>query len=131
MRIRQDAFEGLVAHALDDTPNECCGLLVGAGDLVHDVVRARNALASPTQFQIEPADHFAAIRKARDAGLEVLGAYHSHPNGPSHPSETDRARLTDPTMVQVIVSLAAGTCTVRAFRFEAGDFSELELVTAP
>ena len=116
---------------MEERPNECCGLLIGTGDLVHDAVRARNLRRSPTRFQVEPADHFAAIRKARGAGLEVVGAYHSHPTGPSGPSETDRVRLNDPTMVHVIVSLAHGTRTVRAFRFNGETFSQLEFVPVP
>jgi proteasome lid subunit RPN8/RPN11 len=131
VRIRQEAFDRLVAHALEERPNECCGLLIGTPDLVHDTVRARNLHKSPTRFQVEPADHFAAIRKARAAGLQVVGAYHSHPNGPSGPSETDRLRLNDPTQVHVIVSLAHGTRTVRAFRFSGDSFSQLEFVPVP
>ena len=131
MRIRQDAFDRIVAHALEERPNECCGLLIGTADLVQDVVRARNVRKSATKFQVEPADHFAAIRRARSAGLEVVGAYHSHPTGPSGPSETDRVRLNDPTMVHVIVSLAHGTRTVRAFRINDGNYSQLEFVPVP
>ena len=131
MKIRPDALERIVAHAMDEKPNECCGLLIGTPDLVHEVMRARNLRRSPTKFQVEPADHFAAIRRARAAGLEVVGAYHSHPNGPSGPSETDRVRLNDPKMVHVIVSLAHGTRTVRAFRFSEGNFSQLEFAPVP
>ena len=131
MRIRQEALDRIVAHATEEKPNECCGLLLGSADLVSDAVRARNAHKSATKFQVEPADHFAAIRRARAAGLEVIGAYHSHPTGPSGPSETDRVRLNDPTMVHVIVSLAHGTRTVRAFRFSDGNFSQLEFVPVP
>ena len=131
MRIRQDAFDRIVAHALEERPNECCGLLIGSADLVQDVVRARNVRKSATKFQVEPADHFAAIRRARTAGLEVVGAYHSHPNGPSGPSEIDRVRLNDPTMIHVIVSLAHGTRTVRAFRINDGNYSQLEFVPVP
>ena len=132
MKIRQDAFDRIVAHALDDKPNEGCGLLIGSAELVHDAMPARNVRKSPTKFQVAPADHFAAIRKARAAGLEVVGAYHSHPNGPSGPSETDRVRLNDPSMVHVIVSLAHGTRTLRAFRFNSdGTFSQLEFAPVP
>jgi [CysO sulfur-carrier protein]-S-L-cysteine hydrolase len=131
VKIRQDALNRIVAHAIEEKPNECCGLLIGTADVVHDVMRARNVRRSPTKFQVEPADHFAAIRRARAAGFEVVGAYHSHPNGPSGPSETDRVRLNDPTMVHVIVSLAHGTRTVRAFRFSEGNFSQLEFAPVP
>lgn len=131
MKIRQAALDRIVAHAVEDLPNECCGLLIGTKDIVEDVARARNTKRSKTRFQVEPADHFAAIRRARAGGFEIVGAYHSHPSGPSGPSDTDRARLTDPSMFHVIVSLAHGTRTVRAFRLNDGNFSPLELVPVP
>ncbi len=131
MKIRKNVLEKIVAHAVEDLPNECCGLLIGTADMVEDASRARNTRRSRTRFQVEPADHFAAIRRARAGGFEIIGAYHSHPSGPSGPSDTDRARLTDPTMFHVIVSLAHGTRTVRAFRLTDGNFSPLELVPVP
>ena len=124
-------MEQIVAHAVSDLPNECCGLLIGSAEMVEDAARARNAKRSRTKFEVEPADHFAAIRRARAAGLEIIGAYHSHPSGPSGPSDTDRLRLTDPTMLQVIISLAHGTRTVRAFRLVDRNFSQVELVPVP
>lgn len=131
MKIRQDVLAKIVAHAVEDLPNECCGLLIGTAEMVEDASRARNTKRSRTKFQVEPADHFAAIRRARAAGFQIVGAYHSHPSGPSGPSEIDRARLTDPTMFHVIISLAHGTRTVRAFRLADGNFSPLELVPVP
>lgn len=131
MKIRQDVLTKIVAHAVEDLPNECCGLLIGTAEMVEDASRARNTKRSRTKFQVEPADHFAAVRRARAAGFEIVGAYHSHPSGPSGPSETDRARLTDPSMFHVIISLAHGTRTVRAFRLTDGNFSPLELVPVP
>ena len=131
MKIRQHVFDRIVAHAVEDLPNECCGLLIGNAEMVEDAARARNTKRSRTRFEVEPADHFAAIRRARAAGLDVIGAYHSHPNGPTGPSETDRARLTDPAMFHVIISLAYGTRTVRAFRLTEGNFTPLELVPVP
>jgi len=131
VKIRQNVLDRIVAHAVEDLPNECCGLLLGNAEIVEDVARARNVKRSRTKFQVEPADHFAAIRRARASGLEIVGAYHSHPSGPSGPSEIDRARLTDPAMFHVIVSLAHGTRTVRAFRIADGNFSPLELVPVP
>jgi proteasome lid subunit RPN8/RPN11 len=131
VKIRQHVLDRIVAHAVADLPNECCGLLIGNAEIVEDAARARNMKRSRTRFQVEPADHFAAIRRARAAGLDVIGAYHSHPAGPSGPSETDRARLTDPAMFHVIISLAHGTRTVRAFRLVDGNFTPLELVPVP
>jgi [CysO sulfur-carrier protein]-S-L-cysteine hydrolase len=131
VKIRKEILDQIVAHAVEDLPNECCGLLLGTAEIIEDAARARNTKRSRTRFQVEPADHFAAIRRARAAGIEIVGAYHSHPSGPSGPSELDRARLTDPSMFHLIVSLAHGTRTVRAFRLTDGNFSPLELVPVP
>jgi [CysO sulfur-carrier protein]-S-L-cysteine hydrolase len=79
----------MLAHARQESPNECCGLLVGRRGVVEQTVPARNLDAGPTRYLIDPRDHFAAIKAARQNGLRVIGAYHSHPSGPPIPSPSD------------------------------------------
>jgi proteasome lid subunit RPN8/RPN11 len=131
LRIRRSALDDLIAHARTEAPNECCGLLLGATDSVDRVMRARNVRQSPTRYEVDPADHFAAIRLARSTGQLVLGAYHSHPRGPLYPSPTDAAEINDPTLVHVIVSLASDPPAAAAFRWEAGNFAPVDLVPVP
>ena len=57
MKIRQHVLDRIVAHAVADLPNECCGLLIGNAEIVEDAARARNMKRSRTRFQVEPADH--------------------------------------------------------------------------
>lgn len=83
-------IEAVLAHAADAAPREACGLLIGSGGRVHRMVRARNLASLESRYEIAAADHFAAVRAARDEGLEVVGAYHSHPGSPAEPSATDR-----------------------------------------
>jgi proteasome lid subunit RPN8/RPN11 len=110
---------GMLAHARDEAPRECCGLLVGNGDAVVRSVRARNVDAKATRYLIDPQDHFTAIRAARDEGLEVVGAYHSHPTSAAFPSATDIAEANSgPEFLYVIVSPIDED--VRAFRIDAG-----------
>lgn len=42
------------------------------------------------RFAIAPRDLLAAQKSARAQGLEIIGVYHSHPNGPAIPSVFDR-----------------------------------------
>ena len=42
MKIRQQTLDRIVAHAVEDLPNECCGLLLGTTDIIEDAARARN-----------------------------------------------------------------------------------------
>lgn len=118
----------MIEHAKREAPNECCGLLIGRGSSVADCYPARNKVASKNRFQINPADHFVAIRKARAAGLEVLGAYHSHPNAAALPSPSDLAEASDGAPVMLIVSLLPPTPVVRAFLLEKSGSKEIRLV---
>src|SRR3954467_10872025 len=74
MKIPQHVIDEMLAHARDEAPNECCGLLVGTRDSIERSIRARNREASPTRYLIDPEDHFAAIHGARTSGQRVVGA---------------------------------------------------------
>jgi len=129
VEINRTAFDAVVAHARDALPDECCGLLIGQRSKVDVIVRARNLDQSPTQFQIDPLDHFAAIRQARMRGQQVIGVYHPHPLGPETPSERDLREATYAEYVYLIVT--PGVPVVRAFRLADGNFSALPLVPVP
>lgn len=118
--------DAILAHVAAVAPLEGCGLLVGRG---RDVVRAvptPNALASPVRYAIPPDAHFAAIRDARHDGLEVVGAFHSHPASPAVPSPTDRDAAF-PDFLFVVAALSPAP-HLRAWVFEDGNFAELGLV---
>lgn len=68
------------------------------------------------RYRIAPNEYTAAERLAEEAGLELLGVFHSHPDHPAIPSETDRAWAW-PWFTYVVVSVnggRAGEC--RAWR---------------
>jgi len=130
MRIRRAVLDSIVAHAVADAPLECCGLLIGSADLIDESYPVRNVRASPVAFEVDPAGHFAAIRKARGSNRAVVGAYHSHPASAPIPSETDVREANDSTFVHVIVSLAADVPEVRAYRIATDGVSSVELTTA-
>lgn len=116
----------MLAHAERDAPHEACGLLLGVGRAVVRVVATANADGSATRYTIPPEQHFAALRLARAGGLDVVGAYHSHPQGAAEPSPTDAA-LAFPDFTFVIAGLAPEP-HLRAWRFVDGNFVELRLV---
>jgi len=129
MQLRAGAWEALVAHARAEAPLECCGLLLGTPALVEDAHRATNIRHSTTTYLVDPADHFAAIRRARAEGRGVVGAYHSHPRSPAVPSPTDVREAHDPDFVYLIVSLAdPRTPEVRGYRLSAEELVEVPLV---
>jgi len=78
----------LRAHAVEEAPNECCGLIVLRDGVAERYVRGRNKLASPYRYELEidPAIWFL-----EDEGYE-LAVFHSHPETAPIPSRTDRER---------------------------------------
>ena len=117
MTIPSFVIADMLAHARQEAPRECCGLLVGSGEAVSRNVRARNLDGSPARYRIDPEDHFAAIHLARSEGADVIGAYHSHPASAPVPSPSDIAEAySGPDFLYVIVSLVEGD--VRAYRHD-------------
>jgi [CysO sulfur-carrier protein]-S-L-cysteine hydrolase len=107
----------MVAHARAEAPLECCGLLLGTFGVIEEAFPAANLRQSATAYLVDPADHFAAIRRTRAEGLMVVGAYHSHPRTPAVPSDVDLREALYPEFVYVIVSLAdPRTPDVRGYR---------------
>ena len=131
MRVRRAVIDAMLAHARDERPLECCGLLLGREQLIDECRPALNLRRSPVAFEVDPRDHFAAIREARRSGRQVLGAYHSHPASPAVPSSTDVAEAFDAELLYVILSLISETPDIRAYRIRAGNFSEVSLVPQP
>src|SRR5262245_53798933 len=117
-------------HAREEAPCGFCGLLLGRGDVVAEVRRARNVASSrATRFVIAPKDHIDARRDGRARGLEILGFYRSHPHGAAVPSATDVAEAAYPGSVYAIIGLGAEVPEVRVFEFADGNFHERPLVT--
>lgn len=88
----------LRAWATDGYPHEVCGLLLGrrqSGRVeVREVRSAANLVTDRARdrYLLDPVEFLRADRDARDAGLEILGFWHTHPDHPARPSETDKAQ---------------------------------------
>jgi proteasome lid subunit RPN8/RPN11 len=118
----------ILSHARAAWPEECCGLLLGDPTRILATWPARNRSDEPRRrYLVAPEDHFAAVRAGRARGLEVVGAYHSHPTGLAEPSETDLTEAPGVLWLHVIAVLATGS--VRAWRLDGGNFREVPLVT--
>ena len=103
--------------------------LPGAPAVVERARSARNLVASAhDRYELDPADHLAAEDEARALGLEVVGVWHSHPDRPALPSETDRRRAW-PGWSYVIVAVASGKAAeLRSWRLEGDRFAEEEVL---
>jgi [CysO sulfur-carrier protein]-S-L-cysteine hydrolase len=135
MAIAQALLEQILAHALQDAPDECCGVVgvsPGAPRRAVSVHRAANAAAAnlrPLRFEIDGLEVLRLIEQIESEGLELGAIYHSHTRTEPRPSQTDInfAKLW-PGVLWIIVGLANGEVDVRTWRIDDGKVSDAELV---
>ena len=75
-------------------PAECCGAMIGRVEgAAKEVLRLSPAVNrrtdDPHRYLIAPDDLRQLERDVRDAGQEIVGYYHSHPDHPARPSAFD------------------------------------------
>ena len=117
--LRRALVEEMFAHARGARPAECCGLLGGRAGRAESVYRLRNvADDAAVAYEAAPEELFAAQRRMRGRGEELLGIYHSHPRSADPvPSQTDVKLAFYPSAVYFIIGFAHdGRCVLRAFR---------------
>jgi proteasome lid subunit RPN8/RPN11 len=109
VKISQQLIDEMVAHAREDLPNECCGMIGGRDGEARTVHRVVNAAASPLRYEMDSQGQISAYNAIGDAGEDLLGIYHSHTKSAAYPSQTDvNQAVAWPEQVYVIVSLADG-----------------------
>jgi len=135
LRLPKTMVDEMIQHAINDLPNECCGIITGKDGVAAQLYRTRNVEASPFRYNIDPRDILKVEREMDDAGLQVLVIYHSHVASEAYPSPTD-VRLsqwpgTDPPMdlypgaYYVLVSLKdPDNPVVRAYTITQGVVEE-------
>lgn len=128
MQISKQLIDEMVAHARDDLPNECCGMVGGREGDATTVYRAENAEASPLRYSIDAKEQFRLIRGIEDAGEELVAIYHSHTRSAAYPSQTDVNLAGWPEAVYLIVSLADSEAPdVKGFWIQDGKIADAEL----
>jgi proteasome lid subunit RPN8/RPN11 len=130
MILPAEMADRILEHSRAELPNEACGLLAGDDSGVRRLYCVRNADASPTSYTIDPSGHFAALQDAEENGWELIGAFHSHVDGPAYPSPTDVAGAAEPGWTWLVVGPITGTPEIRAYRIDAGEIIGQELEIA-
>jgi len=133
LKLRRLLRAKIEENASRGYPNESCGLLIGGfneGETVVASVTAAlnlNTERSRDRYVLDPDDFARADRLAAARGLDVVGIWHSHPDHPAEPSQTD-LNAAWPGYSYVIVSVAMGRAqTIRSWRLIDGWFEEERL----
>jgi proteasome lid subunit RPN8/RPN11 len=94
LRLPGALAEEIRRHGEAAYPAECCGAMLGRVEgAAKEVVRLSPAVNrrtdDPHRYLIAPDDLRQLEREVREAGQEIVGYYHSHPDHPARPSAFD------------------------------------------
>jgi proteasome lid subunit RPN8/RPN11 len=141
LHLDRAAYDALLEHARDAAPEEACGLLVGTKETetepqerseepgVDGIHRMRNVAPNPEiTYELDPEEQYQAMEAIEREGQELVGFYHSHPEGPDGPSTTDHAKATWVGYHYLIVSLGGERPTVDAWVWTGEQFARDDVV---
>ena len=114
-------------------PRECCGLIEGRREgpaaralAFHPMV---NLACEPDRFEIDPVAHIALLRRLRGTEREIIGCYHSHPNGRPEPSAHDVQGAGETDFLWLIAALEnrAATPAIACFVWTGLTFAPVRI----
>ena len=117
LKISKEDYAAMRQHCESAYPHEACGVLLGRLNegvrVVGRTIGCANAHPDSTkhQYYIAPQELISAQKKGREAGLDVVGFYHSHPDHPARWSNTDLEEAHWFACSYVITSVEAGNAT--------------------
>ena len=122
MLVPTEVRRELERHALEEAPNEACGLVLLQGDCAVGYEPGRNADASPYRFRLEVDPEVWFLE---DEGYD-LAVFHSHPSSPPRPSRADLERAglwaSRPWLI-----LRTDTRELAAWRLDDGSATPIEI----
>ena len=138
LKIGQDIYDAIVAHARRDHPDEACGIVAGAlgSDEPTRFVPMLNAERSPTFFRFDSGEQLKVWRELDDLDEQPVVIYHSHTATQAYPSRTDIGLASEPEAHYVLVSTAEcgngdGPVEFRSFRIVDRSVTEEEVEVIP
>jgi proteasome lid subunit RPN8/RPN11 len=133
MKISASIYQEMVAHALEDAPNECCGMVASREGEAVAAYRITNSAHSPLRYEMDSREQLKVeMNEIDDNGLEVGIVYHSHTRSAPYPSETDINLAFHPDAIYVIVGVKdRENPEVKGYTIRRGQVAEVELTVTP
>jgi len=129
VKIASTMLDEIVAHAVRDAPNECCGIVAARSGQATVVHVTENLAASPFRFEVDGPELFRLLDSIESDGGELGAIYHSHTRSDPYPSQTDVNFSSGwPGVEWIIVGVdKQGETDVHSYLIDDGLISEVEL----
>jgi proteasome lid subunit RPN8/RPN11 len=123
VQLNENSWNVITAHAQETFPDECCGVIFGAGMVdrvvplknIQNKLHALDPLTYPRTaviaYAVDPLELDNVIRQAEASGERLKAFYHSHPNHEAYFSDEDKAFACPfgepifPDTVQIVASV--------------------------
>jgi proteasome lid subunit RPN8/RPN11 len=125
--IHPELIDEMRDHVRQCSPEEGCGILAGNERIASKIYRITNALHSPIRFQMDANEQVKAFLEIESLGLEIIAIYHSHPEGPSIPSETDLAEYAYPDVVSIVWFKINDEWNYKAYMLDEKHFEDISV----
>lgn len=127
--LRPEQAQRLVSAAREGAPHEVCGVLLGRNGVVEEIVLLANVDPNPLDGHLaDAAELVQTLSSAHQRGYELVSVFHSHPSAPPIPSARDIREANYPEALALIISLAAETPEMSAWRILDGRVSRAQLL---
>ena len=112
IKIPASILRQIYDHTESSYPHECCGVVIGTmreNKIVHAFRPCGNLNTERAhdRYEMDLRDWLKAQKEFENSPWEIVGIYHSHPDHPSRPSQTDTDRAW-PDYSYIIISVEKG-----------------------
>ena len=133
--LKPQLAQEIAAYARAAQPNECCGVILGMGEIAEQIIPIPNIANEPKyNYYMDEQSLLKALyqaeqaEQAEQAQLEVIGFYHSHPRTDPIPSATDKQLATYPDVAYVIAGLRNGEAHLAAWSIKPYQVMPIQLI---
>jgi [CysO sulfur-carrier protein]-S-L-cysteine hydrolase len=131
LRLPDAMREEIVAHARQEVPRECCGVIIGPPGELAELRRMTNTWEGDDFYDVDGGELLALLKELDEREWELTAIYHSHPVSPARPSPRDIEYAGYPDSVYIICSLEhPDTPDLRAFTIVDEQVTEVTIIPA-
>lgn len=118
----------MLADVIKRAPIEACGIVAGRRGQSEKIYKITNILNSPNKYRMAPEEQLEAFNEIEQMSLIMLAIYHSHPEGPDSPSQTDISEFYYPGIYSLIWSQKKRDWVCRGYKIEHSEVSEIQIL---
>ncbi len=128
MWLTPEQVQTLIAYVRAEAPREACGIIAGHRDRAVEIIPIPNTAADPQHsYYMDERRLVETLSSLPARHLDLLGFYHSHPQGDPIPSTTDIKQASYPDTPYLIVGLKGTEARLAAWSMRFGQVSEVPL----